>query len=43
MMEDHMSNSNIHYRYAISYLVIAIILLLALSYYDVPDLVNKLP
>jgi len=37
-----MSNSKIHYRYAISYLVSAIILLLALSYYNVPDLVGKL-
>jgi len=37
-----MDNSKIHYRYAISYLISAIILLLALSYYQVPDLVNKL-
>jgi hypothetical protein len=37
-----MTNSKIHYRYAISYLVLAIVLLLALRYYDVPDLVGKL-
>jgi hypothetical protein len=40
--ENHMNNSNIHYRYAISYLVLFIILILALRYYEVPGLVDKL-
>lgn len=37
-----MNNREIHYRYAISYLFVAIISLLALAYYNVPNLVDKL-
>lgn len=37
-----MNNREIHYRYAISYLLMAIILLIALAYFDVEDLVDKL-
>lgn len=36
-----MGNNEIHYRYAISYLVSAIILIVSLAYYNVPDLVDK--
>jgi len=36
-----MQNKEIHYRYAISYLLSTIILLVALAYYDVPNLVDK--
>lgn len=37
-----MKNRELHYRYAISYFLIALILLVALAYYDVPNLVDKL-
>lgn len=36
-----MKNNEIHYRYAISYLISAIILIVSLAYYNVPDLVDK--
>ena len=36
-----MHNREIHYRYAISYLLATIILIVALAYYDVPNLVDK--
>ena len=35
------SNREFHYRYIVSYLLVAIILLVALAYYDVPNLVDK--
>jgi len=34
-------NKELHYRYIVSYLLAAIILLVALAYYNVPDLVDK--
>jgi len=37
-----MPNRELHYKYILSYLCIAIILLLALDYYDTPNLVDKL-
>jgi hypothetical protein len=36
------STRELHYRYLVSYLIFAIILLVALAYYDVPALVDKL-
>ena len=36
-----MQNKEIHYKYVISYLVATIILIVALAYYDVPNLVDK--
>lgn len=35
------SSKELHYRYIVSYLLVAIILLIALAYYDVPNLVDK--
>lgn len=37
-----MTNRELHYKYIISYLLVAIIIILALAYYNVPDLVDKL-
>lgn len=34
-------NRELHYRYAVSYCLIAVVLLVALAYYDVPNLVDK--
>lgn len=36
-----MGNKELHYRYAISYLLSIIVLIVALAYYDTPDLVDK--
>lgn len=36
-----MENKEIHYKYAISYLLCTIIIIIALAYYDVPNLVDK--
>lgn len=36
-----MDNKELHYRYAISYLLSIIVLIVALAYYDTPDLVDK--
>jgi len=36
-----MQNKNVHYKYAISYLLSIIILLVSLAYYDTPNLVDK--
>lgn len=36
-----MQNKDVHYKYAISYLLSIIILLIALAYYDIPNLVDK--
>lgn len=35
------STKELHYRYGVSYLLVAIILLIALAYYNVPNLVDK--
>jgi hypothetical protein len=35
------SNKELHYRYIVSYLIVAIIFLITFAYYDVPDLVDK--
>jgi len=39
---ENMNNRDLHYKYAISYLLTAIVLLISLAFYDVENLVDKL-